>query len=148
MKPHRTPSNRPSLDEWVAYCLETWPDWHQDSATDSHAYYASVGWRTKAGAIKDWKAAARTAYGNAKAWGKLQPKTSQAPTLDQWIEEGKILNRSAPHGTPEWSWEAAEAIWHENQAKGWRFVDDWKAAIHAAYNRFIGNELHLQQRRR
>ena len=139
----------PDLEEWVAYCIATWPDWHQDSAADSHAYYASVGWRTKAGPIKDWRAAARTSYGNAKAWGKLQPKGSaiQPPTLDEWIEEGKSLNRSAPRGTPEWSWEACEAVWHDNQAKGWRFVQDWRACILAAYNRFLGNERQFSDRR-
>ena len=70
------------------------------------------------------------------------------PTLDEWIDEGKRLNREARNGTPEWSWEACEAIWHDNQAKGWRFTQDWKAAILAAYNRFLGIERQFADRRR
>ena len=145
----RTKAKYPDEAEWVSYCLETWGDWHVDCIKESHAYYESVGWRTKAGAIKDWKATARTAHGNAGQWGKLQPRAAECtpPTLEEWFSEGARLNREAPRNTPEWSAEAAEAIWYENQAKGWRFVQDWKASILAAYNRFLGAERQFMERR-
>lgn len=63
----------PTEAEWVAYCGETWADWHQECAADAWAYYESKGWKIGSAPCKDWKAAARTAHGNAKAWGKLQP---------------------------------------------------------------------------
>jgi len=140
----------PTEEEWTAYCVETWPEWHPISAGNSFAHYQGSGWKTKAGPVKDWKATARTAHGKAVEWGTLQPKSVPlpAPTLDEWIEEGKRLNREALNGTPEWSWEACEAIWHDNQAKGWRFVQDWRACILAAYNRFLGMERQFADRRR
>lgn len=140
----------PTEEEWVSYCTETWPEWHPISAGSAYAHYQGTGWRTKAGPIKDWKATARTAHGKAVEWGTLQPRIAALPppTLDEWIDEGKRLNREARNGTPEWSWEACEAIWHDNQAKGWRFTQDWKAAILAAYNRFVGIERQFADRRR
>ena len=63
----------PTEEEWVAYCGETWADWHQECAADAWAYYESKGWKIGSATCKDWKAAARTAHGNARAWGKLQP---------------------------------------------------------------------------
>lgn len=71
----RSTQTLPTEQEWVAYCRETWPDWF--TSADAWAYYQSVGWRVKAGPIKDWKAAARTAHGNAKAWGKLGAAQSE-----------------------------------------------------------------------
>lgn len=138
----------PSEDEWREYCLSVWDDWHSSCILEAHAYYASVGWRTKAGPIRDWKAAARTAHGNAAQWGKLQPRAAQIqpPTLDEWFAEGARLNREAPRNTPEWPAEAAEAVWYDNQAKGWRFVHDWRASIFAAYNRFLGDERKFSDR--
>lgn len=64
----------PSEDEWVAYCVETWSDWHPWSAAQAHARYASVGWMSGKTPLKDWKGAAKTAHGNAVQWGTLQPK--------------------------------------------------------------------------
>ena len=63
----------PTEAEWVAYCVETWTDWHPECAAESWAYYESKGWRIGSTVCKDWKAAARTAHGNARSWGKLQP---------------------------------------------------------------------------
>lgn len=139
----------PTEDEWVAYCTATWPDWHPQCAAESWAYYNSIRWRMRAGPIQDWKSAAKTSHGNAREWGKLQPKADPLPppTLDEWFSEGARLNRSAPRGTPEWSAEAAEAVWYENDAKGWRYVTNWKSAIFAAYNRFLGNEQQFANRR-
>jgi hypothetical protein len=85
--------------------------------------------------------------GRAKPERSVPAEAVASPTLDQWIEEGKILNNANPKN-PEWSWEACEAVWHENQAKGWRYVQDWKASIRAAYNRFVGQEHHFSNRRR
>lgn len=63
----------PTEAEWVAYCGETWADWHPECSAESWAYYESKGWKIGSATCKDWKAAARTAHGNARAWGKLQP---------------------------------------------------------------------------
>lgn len=65
----RKSASIPTEDEWVSYCRQTWTDWHVPG--ESWAYYQSVGWRTKAGPIKDWRAAARISYSKAKEWGKL-----------------------------------------------------------------------------
>lgn len=81
----------PTEEEWVQYCRETWPDWHPTCAAESWAYYRSVGWRTRAGAIKDWRAAARTSYGNAREWGKLQPKN------------GPPYRQPQREGAPKWN---------------------------------------------
>lgn len=93
-RPPLTPQrgNRPSRarapleQEWVQYCQETWPDWHPICAAESWAYYVSVGWRTRAGVITDWKAAARTSYGNARQWGKLKPKNGTQPGQRQPVQ--------------------------------------------------------------
>ena len=63
----------PSESEWTDYCAATWSDWHRECAAESWAYYESKGWRIGSAPCKDWKATARTAHGNARAWGKLQP---------------------------------------------------------------------------
>lgn len=63
----------PTESEWVAYCGETWKDWHPECSTEAWAYYESKGWRIGSAPCKDWKATARTAHGNARSWGKLQP---------------------------------------------------------------------------
>lgn len=76
-KRKRTSSARPTEQEWVEYCSATYPDWHPICASEQWAYYESVGWKTKAGPIKDWKRAAVTAHGNARSWGKLQPNQQQ-----------------------------------------------------------------------
>ncbi len=71
----RVRASIPTEDEWVAYCTATWPDWHPTCAAEGWAYYQSAGWRTRVGPIRDWRAAAKTSYGNARQWGKLQPTT-------------------------------------------------------------------------
>lgn len=63
----------PTEQEWVAYCTDTWPDWHPTCAAESWAYYKSKGWKIGSAPCRDWKAAAKTAHGNARNWGKLQP---------------------------------------------------------------------------
>lgn len=63
----------PTEPEWVAYCEQTWADWHPECSAEAWAYYESKGWKIGSATCKDWKAAARTAHGNARAWGKLQP---------------------------------------------------------------------------
>jgi len=64
----------PSEQEWVEYCTRTWSDWHPVCAGESWAYYQGVGWIVGRKVCKDWKATARTAHGNARQWGKLQPQ--------------------------------------------------------------------------
>ena len=68
----------PSEAEWVAYCSQTWPDWHPQCSAESWAHYDSVSWKTSAGVkITNWQSAAKTAHGNARSWGKLQPNQQQ-----------------------------------------------------------------------
>lgn len=98
----------PTEEEWVDYCRETWTDWHPECSAEAWAYYESKGWRIGNAPCKEWKAAARTAHGNARSWGKLQPVSVQgrssnsaqkmpvdakAPEwqLRQWIREDKDL---------------------------------------------------------
>lgn len=71
----------PSEQEWVAYCSETWPDWHPECAAESWAYYEAKGWRIGTAPCRDWKAVARTAHGNARNWGKLQPIAARGTNL-------------------------------------------------------------------
>lgn len=88
----------PTEEEWVAYCTETWPDWHPTCSAEAWAYYTSKGWKIGSVPCRDWKATARTAHGNARQWGKLQPVQGGKPpgrapapsirrTMDQeWAE--------------------------------------------------------------
>lgn len=76
----------PSEQEWVEYCAATWSDWHPVCAGEAWAYYQGVGWVVGRKPCRDWKATARTAHGNARQWGKLQPQTQQwAPQQPQNI---------------------------------------------------------------
>lgn len=68
----------PTEEEWVAYCGETWADWHPECSAEAWAYYESKGWKIGTAPCKEWKAAARTSHGNARSWGKLQPITGAA----------------------------------------------------------------------
>ena len=95
-----------------------------------------------------WSVRFRQWIGRSRPERSVSMEAVQSPTLEEWIEEGKELNSSAPRGTPEWAWEAAESVWYEQQSRGWRGITDWKACIRAAYNRFIGQEAHYRGRRR
>ena len=76
----------PSEQEWVEYCAATWSDWHPVCAGEAWAYYQGVGWVVGRKPCRDWKATARTAHGNARQWGKLQPQNQQwAPQQPQSI---------------------------------------------------------------
>ena len=88
----RTKFVPPTEQEWVAYCQEVWPEWSPTCSAESWAYYAGVGWRLKAGPIRDWKATARTAHGNARSWGHLQPtQQGQQAYLPATNNNGEIL---------------------------------------------------------
>jgi hypothetical protein len=76
-KRKRSSSVRPTEGEWLSHCQQAYSDWHPTCISEQWAYYESVGWKTKAGPIKDWKRAAVTAHGNARSWGKLQPITQR-----------------------------------------------------------------------
>ena len=73
-RPRRAAFTPPSEQEWVEYCTRTWSDWHPVCAGEAWAYYQGVGWIVGRKACKDWKSTARTAHGNARQWGKLQPQ--------------------------------------------------------------------------
>lgn len=72
--PRQAAFTPPSEQEWVEYCTRTWSDWHPVCAGESWAYYQGVGWIVGRKICKDWKSTARTAHGNARQWGKLQPQ--------------------------------------------------------------------------
>lgn len=73
-RPRQAAFTPPSEQEWVEYCTRTWSDWHPVCAGESWAYYQGVGWIVGRKICKDWKSTARTAHGNARQWGKLQPQ--------------------------------------------------------------------------
>lgn len=83
----------PTEQEWVAYCTATWPDWHPTCAAEGWAYYQSVGWKMRAGPIRDWKAAAKTQHGNAVSWGKLKPMPGGSPNFGR--RPGPATGRAA-----------------------------------------------------
>ena len=71
---------------------------------------------------------------------------SDAPTMEEWIEFARTINN---HGTlGKWPKESAEAGWLENQAKGWRYVSDWRADCQARAKRWAANEATQAQRRK
>ena len=72
--PRQAAFTPPSEQEWVEYCTRTWSDWHPVCAGEAWAYYQGVGWIVGRKTCKDWKSTARTAHGNARQWGKLQPQ--------------------------------------------------------------------------
>ena len=143
-KPKKAPKvAAPSEAEWVAYCSETWPDWHPQSSADSWAYYESVGWRTRAGALKDWRSAARTAHSNAREWGKLQPTNVRgetcAPTLPEWLAYGQeVATANRTRGGATWPKDLAVSAYHQCAAHGWKGIPDWKAKLSAECLRWVG----------
>lgn len=95
----------PTESEWVSYCGETWKDWNPECSAEAWAYYESKGWKIGSSTCKDWRAAARTAHGNARTWGKLQPMSGApisppAPRQEQkrrrWEDDRKTWG---PPGT-------------------------------------------------
>lgn len=69
LKPKQAKAAYPTEDEWVEYCRKTWSDWY--TSAEAWTRYEAIGWMLGKAKIKSWKAAARTCYNNAKAWGKL-----------------------------------------------------------------------------
>ena len=84
--------------------------------------------------------------GSAKPERRVSPEQVASPTLQEWMGFAKTINTIK--GIGKWPKEAAEAGWHENQAKGWRFIQDWKADCQARVNRWAGMEATYQQRGR
>ncbi len=58
----RDRSAPPTEEEWTAYARASWPEWAAHDIAGAWASYQSRGWRTTAGPVRDWKAAARTCY--------------------------------------------------------------------------------------
>jgi len=78
--PARAPRARqepPTEDEWVGYARQTWPDWLDADVRGAWASYQSKGWRTAAGPVKDWKAAAKTCYHRQAGRGGTRPVERQ-----------------------------------------------------------------------
>lgn len=97
-KRKRSPNARPTEEEWLQHCQQAYSDWHPTCIKEQWAYYESVGWKTKAGPIKDWKRAAVTAHGNARSWGKLQPMAQRGG----WQQQIAIpTNLDSSDMTPE-----------------------------------------------
>ena len=142
---------QPTEPEWTAYCTETWPDWHPTQAGESWAYYESVGWRTKAGPIKDWRSAARTAHGNAAKWKTLQPPAANAgPTLAEWLDfAGSFAIENIPFPEdPRYFWpeDLAKAAFSRHKARGWQGIEDWKSQVKADCREWTGREITNRKR--
>lgn len=86
--------------------------------------------------------------------GKSRPERSvpaeavASPTLDEWMAYAREVSRGKGPNGEAWPKPLAEAGWHENQAKGWRFVQDWKADCNSRALRWSGYEETTMQRNR
>lgn len=86
--------------------------------------------------------------------GKSRPERSvpaeavASPTLEEWMGYAREVSRGKGPNGEAWPKPLAEAGWHENQAKGWRFVQDWKADCNSRALRWSGYEETTMQRNR
>jgi len=84
--------------------------------------------------------------GSAKPERRVSPEQVASPTLQEWMEFARTVN--TVKGIGKWPKELAEAGWHENQAKLWKWVQDWRADCQARVNKWAGMEATYQQRGR
>lgn len=82
--------------------------------------------------------------GSAKPERRVSPEQVASPTLQEWMDFAKTVN--TVKGIGKWPKELAEAGWHENQAKLWKWVQDWRADCQARVNRWAGLEATYEQR--
>lgn len=84
--------------------------------------------------------------------GRSRPERSvpaeavASPTLEQWLDFARGQARGIGPDGETWPKELATARWHENQAKGWRYVQDWQADCTAAAQKWAGFEKTNAQR--
>lgn len=93
-----------------------------------------------------WTVRFRQWLGSAKPERRVSPEQVASPTLQEWMEFAKTVN--TVKGIGKWPKELAEAGWHENQAKLWKWVQDWRADCQARVNKWAGMEATYQQRGR
>ena len=141
----------PTLDEWQAYCAETWSDWHPSRSQESHEYYTGVKWRVGAAKkqAEDWRACARTAHTNAVKWGNLNP-IMPAPSMAEWLEfAGAFAAQNAPFPTePRFIWpeDLAKAAFSRHKAANWLRISDWRSQAKADCREWVGREISNRQR--
>ena len=141
----------PTLDEWQAYCIATWSDWHPSRSQESHEYYTGVNWRVGAAKkqAEDWRACARTAHTNAVKWGNLNP-IMPAPSMAEWLEfAGAFAAQNAPFPTePRFIWpeDLAKAAFSRHKAANWLRISDWRSQAKADCREWVGREISNRQR--
>lgn len=86
--------------------------------------------------------------GKAKPERSVTPEAVASPTLDDWMGYAREVSRGKGPNGEAWPKPLAEAGWHENQAKGWRFVQDWRADCNSRALRWSGYEETTMQRNR
>ena len=65
--------------------------------------------------------------GRSRPERSVPPEAVASPTFDEWMSYAREVSRGKGPNGESWPKPLAEAGWHENQAKGWKFVQDWKA---------------------
>ncbi len=89
--------------------------------------------------------------GRSRPESRVSASAVDSPTLEQWMDEAAKLDAEAHRAKmPEWPASLAEALWHDQAAKGWRYTSDWRSALVAAHKRFLGLEMNhtLRNQRR
>lgn len=86
--------------------------------------------------------------GRAKPESRVSAEQVASPTIDEWMDFARSISRGIGPNGEQWPKDLASAGWHENQAKGWRFVTDWQADCQARASRWAGLEKTNAQRRR
>lgn len=93
-----------------------------------------------------WSVRFRQWLGASKPERSVSREAVASPTVEQWMEFARSVNDCGNLG--KWPKQAAEAGWLENQAKGWRYVSDWRADCQARAKRWAANEATQVQRRK
>lgn len=84
--------------------------------------------------------------GRSRPERSVSPEQVASPTLDEWLDFARGQARGIGPDGETWPKELATARWHENQAKGWRFVADWRADCTSAAQKWAGYERTNAQR--
>lgn len=95
-----------------------------------------------------WSARFMQWIGKAKPERSVPAEAVASPTLDEWMAYAREVSRGKGPNGEAWPKPLAEAGWHENQAKGWRFVQDWRAECNSRALRWSGYEETTMQRNR
>lgn len=86
--------------------------------------------------------------GRSRPERSVPPEAVASPTFDEWMSYAREVSRGKGPNGESWPKPLAEAGWHENQAKGWKFVQDWKADCNSRALRWSGYEATNVQRNR